>query len=78
MGGEVVILANSLISHFQWGLRHSGRGFDYGNWYFQNDNGQTLFLDGILMDIMHTIPVLEISLPAYKTTGTYLSYLWYI
>ena len=23
MGGEVVILANSLISHFQWGLRHS-------------------------------------------------------
>ena len=23
MGDEVVILANSLISHFQWGLRHS-------------------------------------------------------
>ena len=26
--------------------------FDYGNGYFDNDNGQTLFLDGILVDIM--------------------------
>ena len=26
-------------------------GFDYGNGYFDNDNCQTLFLDGILMDI---------------------------
>ena len=30
MGGEVVILANSLISHFQWGLRHSA----LLNWYW--------------------------------------------
>ena len=27
-------------------------GFDFGNGYFDNDYGQTLFLDGILMDIM--------------------------
>ena len=27
-------------------------GFYYGNGYFDNDNAQTLFLDGILMDIM--------------------------
>ena len=27
-------------------------GFDNGNGYFDNDNGQTSFLDGILMDIM--------------------------
>ena len=27
-------------------------GFDYGKEYFENDNGQTLFFDGILMDIM--------------------------
>ena len=26
MGDEVVILANSLIYHFQWGLRHSAVG----------------------------------------------------
>ena len=26
--------------------------FDFGNGYFDNDYGQTLFLDGILMDIM--------------------------
>ena len=26
--------------------------FDYLNGYFDNDNGQTLFLDGIVMDIM--------------------------
>ena len=26
MGSEVVILAKSLISHFQWGLRHSAVG----------------------------------------------------
>ena len=27
-------------------------GFDFGNGYFDNDYGQTSFLDGILMDIM--------------------------
>ena len=26
--------------------------FDYGNRYFDNDNGQTLFLDGIVMGIV--------------------------
>ena len=26
--------------------------FYYGNGYFDNDNGQTLFLNGIVMDIM--------------------------
>ena len=26
--------------------------FDFGNGYFDNDYGQTLFLDGILMGIM--------------------------
>ena len=30
MGGEVVILANSLISHFQWGLRHSALAGESG------------------------------------------------
>ena len=29
-----------------------GKFFDLGNWYFDDDYGQTLFLDGILMDIM--------------------------
>ena len=27
--------------------------FDYGNGYFDNDNGQTLFLDGIHSDGYH-------------------------
>ena len=27
-------------------------GFEYGNGHFDNDSGQTLFFDGILMDIM--------------------------
>ena len=33
-------------------LIFSKSDFDYGNGYFDNDNGQTLFLDGIVMGIM--------------------------
>ena len=37
MGGEVVILANSLISHIQWDLRHSAMDASRGPWG-QNKN----------------------------------------
>ena len=48
---------NAHIAHWTLNIAHCTNAFSeiqgiYGNWYFQNDNGQTSFLDGILMDIM--------------------------
>ena len=39
--------------------------FDYGNRYFDNDNGQTLFLDGIVMGIMVDNGELRVSVLVY-------------
>ena len=39
---EIFVCPNLVNSSKQWS------GFDYGNEHFDNDNGQTLFIDGIL------------------------------
>ena len=52
MGDEVVILANSLISHFQWGLRHSA--LLLGIFYQSNAELTEVVLDSLDLRCLQT------------------------
>ena len=45
-------------------------GFDFGKWYFDNDYGQTLFLDGMVLLFFH-LPWLLINWTLFHSTRTF-------
>ena len=54
-GYEILSLRQAFpydVESWLWWTHLLNSSFDNGTGYFDNDNGQTLFFEGILMDIM--------------------------